>query len=198
MNQGHTGAAKKVCALSAAVQYFSAAALEPVLVRFSENDVILKDMVHLTRRWGGGRHLWNAYGEQCGECYMLMTVPLSRDPRRPGEDGDGYSGRIGDLRADYVTEEDKGSPDASAAKNFKSWVSTNTTSPATDHGSSGPEVRATQYKIPKLGRTRKKGWRTHTREQPPDQSSVGVHQQVLLGALRLIATTVETRSPTDE
>ena len=67
----------------------------------------------------------------------------------------------------------------------------------TCHRSSRAKVRP-DHPVPILGRPCQRRWRTHARDQPPEQSSVGMHQEVLPGALRPAESTVETRGSTVE
>ena len=54
------------------------------------------------------------------------------------------------------------------------------------------------HPVPILGRPCQRRWRNHARDQPPEQSNVGMHQEVLPGALRPAESTVETQSSTVE
>ena len=56
---------------------------------------------------------------------------------------------------------------------------------------SGAKVRSDRP-VPILGRPCQRRWRTHAGVQPPEQSSVGMHQEVLPGALRPAESAVET------
>ena len=60
----------------------------------------------------------------------------------------------------------------------------------TCHRSSGAKVRSDRP-VPILGRPCQRRWRSHAGDQPPEQSSVGMHQEVLPGALRPAESTVE-------
>ena len=67
----------------------------------------------------------------------------------------------------------------------------------TCHRSSRAKVRP-DHPVPILGRPCQRRWRTHARDQPPEQSSVGMYQEVLPGALRPAESTVETQGSTVE
>ena len=57
---------------------------------------------------------------------------------------------------------------------------------------SGAKVRSDRP-VPILGRPCQRRWRTHAGDRSPEQSSVGMHQEVLPGALRPAESPVETQ-----
>ena len=119
----------------------------------------------------------------------MPTTPTSyRDPKRVDEDDDHYRGSVLGIWPDSVGEEDRDSLDAGAGEIAEERGIAATT---TCHRSSGAKVRSDRT-VPILGRPCQRRWRTHAGDQPPVQSSVGMHQEVLPGALRPAESTVET------
>ena len=92
------------------------------------------------------------------------------------------------IPAYSVGEEDRDSLDAGAGETAEERGTAATT---TCHRSSGAKVRSDRP-VPILGRPCQRRWRTRAGDQPPEQSSVGMHQGVLPGALRPAESTVET------
>ena len=133
---------------------FFAAAIEVVLVRFSEDDTILKDLVYLEEEAGVG-----------------AGTPLERAQRAVW----------GMLYAD----------DAGVVSRSQEGLTRMMTATTTGHRNSGAKVRSDRP-VPILGRARQRRWRTHAGDQPPEQRSVTMHQEVLPGALRPTKSTVET------
>ena len=116
-------------------------------------------------------------------------------PRRVGENDDHYRGSVWGIWPDSVGEEDRDSLDADAGETAEERGIAATT---TCHRSSGAKVRP-DHPVSILGRPCQRRWRTHARDQPPEQSSsVGMHQEVLPGALRPAESTVETQGSTVE
>ena len=142
---------------------FFAVATEVILVRFSEDDMILKDLVYLEEEAGVG-----------------AETPLERG--------------VWGIWPDSVGEEDRDSLDAGAGETTEERGIAATT---TCHRSSRAKVRP-DHPVPILGRPCQRRWRTHARDQPPEQSSVGMHQEVLPGTLRPAESTVETQGSTVE
>ena len=109
-------------------------------------------------------------------------------PRRVDEEDDHYRGSVWGIWPDSVGEEDRDSLDAGAGEAAEERGIAATT---TCHRSSGAKVRSDRP-VPILGRPCQRRWRTHAGDQPPEQSSLGMHQEVLPGALRPAESTVET------
>ena len=109
-------------------------------------------------------------------------------PRRVDEDDDHYRGSVWGIWPVSVGEEDRDSLDA---RTGEAAEERGITAPTTGHRSSGAKVRS-DHPVPIIGRPCQRRWRAHARDQPPEQSSVGMHQEVLPGALRPAESTVET------
>ena len=90
-------------------------------------------------------------------------------PRRVGENDDHYRGSVWGIWPDSVGEEDRDSLDAGAGETAEERGIAATT---TCHRSSGAKVRP-DHPVPILGRPCQRRWRTHARDQPPEQSTVG-------------------------
>ena len=174
---------------------FFAAAIEIVLVRFSEDDTILKDLVYLEEGAGVGaetplerarRAVWEMFyaddasvvsRSQEGLARMMTTIVEVF-----GEFGLTVSVKKTEtllMRAPEKQPKKGGSPPPplvieAAGQKYKST-----------------KVRP-DHPVPILGRPCQRRWRTHAGDQPPEQSSVGMHQEVLPGALRPAESTVET------
>ena len=101
-----------------------------------------------------------------------------------------YRGSVWGIWPDSVGEEDRDSLDEGAGETAEERGIAATT---TCHRSSGAKVRP-DFPVPILGRRCQRRWRTHAGDQPPEQSSVGMHQEVLPRALRPAESTVETWS----
>ena len=168
---------------------FFAAATEVVLVRFSEDDTILKDLVYLEEERGVGartplervrRVLWGKlYADDAGVVSRSqdgLTRMMTTIVEVFGEFGLAVSEKTTEilLMRARETAEERG-----------------TAATTTCHQSSGGKVRSDRP-VPILGRPCQRRWRTHAGDQPPEQSSVGMHQEVLPGALRPAESTVET------
>ena len=108
-------------------------------------------------------------------------------PERFDEDDDHYRGSVWGIWPDSV-EEDRDSLNAGAGETAEERGIAATT---TCHQSSGAKVRSDRP-VPILGRPCQRRWRTHAGDQPPEKSGVGMHQEVLPGALRPAESTVET------
>ena len=169
---------------------FFAAATEVVLVRFSEDDTILKDLVYLEEKAGvgAGTPLERARRAVWGNVLCRRRRRRIEIPKRVGENDDHYRGSVWGIWPDSVGEEDRDSLDAGAGETAEERGIAATT---TCHRSSGAKVRPDRP-VPILGRSCQRRWRTHAGDQPPEQSSVGMHQEVLPGALRPAESTVET------
>ena len=124
---------------------FFAAATEVVLVRFSEDDRILKDLVYLKE-----------------EARVGAGIPSERARRAVW----------GMLYAD----------DAGIVSRSQEGLTRMTTTIVEVFG----EFGLTSDTWAALSQR----WRTHPGDQPPEQSSVGMHQEILLGALRPAGSTV--------
>ena len=165
---------------------FFAAATEVVLVRFSEDDTILKDLVYLEEEAGVGAEtpLERARRAVCGMFYADDAGVVSRSQEGLAR----MMTTIVEVFADSVGEEDRDSFDAGAGETAEERGIAATT---TCHRSSGAKVHP-DHPVPILGRPCQRRWRTDAGDQPPEQSSVGMHQEVLPGALRPAESTVET------
>ena len=170
---------------------FFTAAIEVILVRFSEDDTILKDLVHLEEEAGAGAGTPLARRERRGGLGNVVCRRRRRGieiPRRVAEDDDPYHGSVWGIRSGSVGEEERDSLDAGTGEAAEKRGITATT---TGYRSSGAKVRSDRP-VPILGRPCQRRWRTHAGDQLPEQSSVGMHQEVLLGALRPAESTVKT------
>ena len=161
---------------------FFAAATEVVLVRFSEDDTILKDLVYLEEEAGVGAGTPSERAQRAvwGMLYADAAGVVSRSQ-------EGLTSIWG-IWPDSVGEEDRDSLDAGAGETAEERGTAATT---TCHRSSEAKVRSDRP-VPILGRPCQQRWRTHAGDQPPEQSSVGMYQEVLPGALRPAESTVET------
>ena len=175
---------------------FFAAATEVILVRFSEDDTILKDLVYLEEEAGVGaetplerarRAVWGMFyaddagvvsRSQEGLARMMTTIVEVF-----GEFGLTVSEKKTEtllMRAPEKQPKKGGSPP-----------------PRLVIEAAGHILRP-DHPVPILGRPCQRRWRTHARDQPPEQSSVGMYQEVLPGALRPAESTVETQGSTVE
>ena len=130
-----------------------------------------------TRAEGG---LGNA---PCRRCRRRIEIS-----RRVDENDDHYRGRVWGISPDSVGEDGRDSLDAGAGETAEKKGAAATT---TCHRSSGAKVRSDRP-VPILGRPCQRRWRTHAGDQLPEQSSVGMHEEVLPGALRWTESTMET------
>ena len=130
--------------------------------------------------WGGGGDTVRTRAEGgLGNILCRRRRRRIEIPRRVGENDDHYRGSVWGIWSDSVGEEDRDSLDAGAGETAEERGIAATT---TCHRSSGAKVRP-DHPVSILGRPCRRRWRTHARDQPPEQSSVGMHQEVLPGAL---------------
>ena len=173
---------------------FFAAAIEVVLVRLSEDDSILKDLVYLEEDAGVGagtrlervrRAVWGMlYADDAGvvsRCQegltRMMTIIVE------------VFGALGLTVSEKKTETLL--MRAPEKQPNKRGIAATTAG----HRSSGAKARSDRP-VPILGWSCQRRWRAHAGDQLPEQSSVGMHQEVLPGALRPTENTVETSGST--
>ena len=146
---------------------FFAAATDVVLVRFSEDDTILKDLVYLEEEAGvgAGTPLERARGAVWGMNALRRRRRRRIEiPRRVDENDDHYRGSVWGIWPNSVGEEDRDSLDAGAGETAEERGTAATT---TCHRSSGATVRS-DGPVPILGRPCQRRWRTHAGDQPPE------------------------------
>ena len=185
-----------MCAISATVQHFicSGDRGRPCAFQRGRHD---PKGSGIPRRggWGGGGDTVRTRAEGgLGNVLCRRRRRRIEIPRRVGENDDHYRGSVWGIWPDSVGEEDRDSLDAGAGETTEERGIAATT---TCHRSSGAKVRP-DHPVPILGRPCQRRWRTHARDQPPEQSRVGMHQEVLPGALRPAESTVETQGSTVE
>ena len=151
---------------------FFAVAIEVVLVRFSEDDTILKDLVYLEEEAGVGA------GTPLERVRRAVWGMLDADDAGVVSRSQGGLTRMMTIIVEVfrafgltVEKEDRDSLDAGTGEAAEERGIAAT---ATGHRSSGAKVRSDRP-VPILGRPCQRRWRLHAGEQPPEQSSVGMH-----------------------
>ena len=179
-----------MCAISATVQHFLFSGDRGRSRTFQRGRHYPKGSgVPLRGGWGGGGDTVRTRAEGgLGNAICRRRRRRIEIPRRVDEDDDPYRGSIGGIWPNSVGEEDIDSLDAGdgeAAEERGIAVIT------TGHRSSEAKVRSDRP-VSILGRPCQRRWRAQAGDQPPEQSSVGMHQEVLPGAIRPAESTVGT------
>ena len=157
--------------------FFFAAAIEVVLVRFSEVDTIRRDLVYLQEETGvgAGTPLDRARRAVQGMLYTDDAGVVSRSQEGLTTMMAIIVEVFGAFWPDILGEEDRDSLVAGIGEAAKERGITATT---TGSRSSGAKVRSDRP-VPILGRPCQRRWGAHAGDQLPEQSSVGMHQEVL-------------------
>ena len=166
---------------------FFAAATEVVLVRFSENDTIVKDLVYLEEEAGegAGTPLERARRAVWGMLYADDAGVVSRSQ-------EGLTRMITTIVEVFgefglTVSEKKTKTLLMRAPEEQPKKGESPPPPLVIEAAGQKYAQTAQFRY--LGQRR---WRTHAGDQPPEQSSVGMHQEVLPRALRPAESTVET------
>ena len=168
--------------------FFAAPPIEIIAVRFSEDEVIMQNLVHLKEEPGTGR------GTPLDQVRRAVLANALRGRRRrrievgrrTGEDDDCNSGGLPGVRADGIGEEDGDPPDAREGRPI--------TTTAVVIQAAGQKLRA-DNRVPVPGWLRQQTRRPHPRDQLPEQNSLGVLQEICPRTLPQAGRTVPPQDP---